>query len=1468
MKFNGLKLDNPTGTVEVGTWAYAKNILLGKGFDNLLTEDYPTSILDLSNVERISYALSTPTEIILFVYQTDIKRSKLIRISNDTTVTIAINYNIYLDFAETVTISGVTSYRTIQGIYLYNNKGELIIVFTDNIVSPMIFNLGTISSPTTFTISSSTDLDTHYLFPYFNQTNIELKDVISRGYLKSGVYYASLAYEIEEGITTSYGIISNPIMVVKDVNTTSYDQFQGNKNNDPAFKSIVLNISNPDIRYKKFYIAIIKDGIAYRTEPINILSTSIDIIISDLDILTTLAIDEVLIKNTTYEKVKTLAFCNQRLRLANVSSVKRRSLSDIYEKLIKYIKIEWVYEDIININQVDGSYKDPTIIFSKRGFKRDEVYALYLSLHLKTGEEYGVYHIPGRASNFTIGDPFYEIVDSIINTGNGNETFKYYQIHDTCGTPFVSANEMSYWENKNEIYPSTFGTTLSGKKIRHHKFPSASFLETYYNEKYKTQTEIIGDSFVCSLGLFPQYPKDGIYSTTYTIWYFARVIPYDVFTLGDFTIPRNYGVATMITTSDTADPTSSSYYTAVQTKYTSNQDHRVTFHYSDIIFQNLQYEELSVTHPSFKIEVKTYDINGINDGSRSFTIDYNTTGSEGYTLNRTDSIELLKDEYVNFLFTIGGTQLPNGTPVPAPLITGDLIISQFPITKKGVKILGIKPTIDWTSIQTNDSTFYSEILNYCDSYEIKYAERTLEDSLILDQGIVTTSKKDLIDPIFPGLTNSYFRYYSVDSLINNLNINPTYLKFANRRPLNIPILDATKKINQIIVDDYENNSTFRLDKIKEIKYLPAYNSATIPNNDHKDNCYEIEVYDTHLIPTHIQILTGTPSIDFSLINLVTIKDDCYVDFSNKKLVSTGKVISINTNISKIYGGDIFINYCNVISSLNYSPPGNGKGIQLFTNIKFLSESISNIGFRYKGENEWEKYYPISNNIDDIRVAFTAGTYPTIGGSGFGGTIKSGDIFIKAVLAGDSMSYTSLTYLKALTDNPGTTSSNWSDNRIGKLEETGQCNIILYDNIFNKINDLIISDIQNPNSNNQYEFKYRIHSSIIQSSEVSSVYFRKFLHLDKYDMPNQKGGIVKLSANNRILFVQHENTLFRAFIIDKLSTENISAFLKSGDIFDRMPEELFFDNNSYISCQGVKSAIMTPYGYVIVDTITKAVYVISESIENITKNGIEKWFRDKLNTMTFNSSDISSILKNPTLGYDKQNERLLLTINDSASGTPFTLSYQFEFKKWIAFHDNSPSYYIWNSMGIYAIRNYSATALTSLFSNTSILKLNQVPQPYQLSSIIDMIFSNLEGDKFLLESINWTAECFSPDKIKRWNETFTYATIYNNNQCSDSNSLTIQKIQDSIYGLTQVGNVVFDDTTYRYNEFKDYVIDPKSKFIKDDFTIDSTKLNISKNWYEFYPFIGKFIIVRLEFKNLATDRRLIIHNIGIKAKPVL
>lgn len=86
-------------------------------------------------------------------------------------------------------------------------------------------------------------------------------------------------------------------------------------------------------------------------------------------------------------------------------------------------------------------------------------------------------------------------------------------------------------------------------------------------------------------------------------------------------------------------------------------------------------------------------------------------------------------------------------------------------------------------------------------------------------------------------------------------------------------------------------------------------------------------------------------------------------------------------------------------------------------------------------------------------------------------------------------------------------------------------------------------------------------------------------------------------------------------------------------------------------------------------------------------------------------------------------------------------------------------------------------------------------------------------------------------------------------------------------LIQVGNVVFDESTYRFNAFKDLAINPKNDFL-NKFELDPTTLNPNKLWYECHPFVGKYIIVRLIFNTSGYNRKIVLHDVGIKTKPVI
>lgn len=148
-----------------------------------------------------------------------------------------------------------------------------------------------------------------------------------------------------------------------------------------------------------------------------------------------------------------------------------------------------------------AGYRDPNNLFKRKGYRRGEVYAFYISFVLKDGSETYAYHIPGREKIETFEDDWTAFetgagsnlgaIAFAIKTGeirSYDPNAKVYQYFDTSymgSVPTVS--NMGYWQNLNEFYPNnenfeiwdvaSDGTSykvsdLFNTNIRHHKMPS------------------------------------------------------------------------------------------------------------------------------------------------------------------------------------------------------------------------------------------------------------------------------------------------------------------------------------------------------------------------------------------------------------------------------------------------------------------------------------------------------------------------------------------------------------------------------------------------------------------------------------------------------------------------------------------------------------------------------------------------------------------------------------------------------------------------------------------------------------------------------------------------------------------------------------------------------------------------------------------------------------------------------------
>ena len=297
---------------------------------------------------------------------------------------------------------------------------------------------------------------------------------------------------------------------------------------------------------------------AYALDPIKIEpGTAQSVTYTGLETVASSSISDVVIDSVRYEVAKTIVQLDNRLYIANLQS--RGDLG--YQRFANSITLEAVTEtierfdprhfDVININKgysnllspsnttkfflsdtisniykptqsndhpdlddeqkskfsgkVRKGYKDVSLSYKKKSYRRSEVYAFYISFVLKDGTETYAYHIPGRKAK-EIGDTGYfenepledhtpsDFAENVnLHTGEILEQFESAKLHQVADTQVVLKEvagenvSTSFWENTQELYPiddnylvyetDQDGNAVEvddfrGEKVRHHKMPS------------------------------------------------------------------------------------------------------------------------------------------------------------------------------------------------------------------------------------------------------------------------------------------------------------------------------------------------------------------------------------------------------------------------------------------------------------------------------------------------------------------------------------------------------------------------------------------------------------------------------------------------------------------------------------------------------------------------------------------------------------------------------------------------------------------------------------------------------------------------------------------------------------------------------------------------------------------------------------------------------------------------------------
>jgi hypothetical protein len=816
----------------------------------------------------------------------------------------------------------------IEGTSKINNKGETIIYWTDfkngqrwlNLTNPQVTVL-----PTLLT----SEIDKLLYFPPTESKPVLLNQVLSGGSLPTGVYIP--VYKYADNNYNDTNVIFNSSVISIGDGSALGNQYDGAAPNTISGKSIQLKIENPDPRYSYIHLYLV-----YKAESVyvvydcgyKIISTPTTITINNLDNLSTVPLDAILIPSPNYKTAKTVTQLDSVMYWGNL---KDREVFD-FQPYINNIRVNPGSEKMDTQSFWGTDYRNEIQIYNKKGFMYGEVYAMYASFNIE--DEFGsyetkAYHIPGRrAEEFTmatkggsgltrmenapcIGTTFGGSNDWLWGTdGNGNIVTgggindvtpggEMYRVNNNAklfhafptgyivdkGNP--SNNKMGYWENENETYTNTSnwlvkdenGTTtnnIQSENVRHHKFPHAS------KSPNVTGTP---EFFHNKLG--------GITSNDYA----ETNILY--LNLSNIVIPTQF----------VGKIKSINIYYAKRTQNNKTiLGQSIALHDGYLWNQNTSQEISNITtHLGGNINI--YNQNSQVAGGPGDILQIKPNKkfirSSPFDIVSTDTYR--QPDYINVLYNISNTYefvSDTGNSNPGR-------VTNPSVSCRHKWVLDNAPAgVDINPVNLNIFNRKIKVSNYIES--VPSYPTTAED--------LTTNAQ------YPYVLNNSAQYRTSKSIYH-----------------------------------------YRADKVV---LMELENKLDDPSSPQVTFEYNQDITEGRLADLTNNNLETTPS-EIYLVNLCVFKSDIYSNFDSQELVFAGNSEIITNQTNDIWGGDTFSNYYGYVSASDIAGVWNEKMTYewkwLTFELKFLHyficQSVSNINYRNNGTSTYDTYFPFTSAYD-------------------------------------------------------------------------------------------------------------------------------------------------------------------------------------------------------------------------------------------------------------------------------------------------------------------------------------------------------------------------------------------------------------------------------------------------------------------------------------------------------------------------
>lgn len=1402
----------------------ALNAVVGKDYTSIETEEYlSTNKIDIVNggyETRICGIISTNKENIIFVH------AKVPPVEGEGYIDVLQIYKCVepfnqgnIPFQSLTKVIEYTKYfkpnytTAIEGVFKYNNKQELIVVWGGDNIQPGILNIdSTLGNNTMFKggINNTTrrcNIEDNevvsLLFPEFTTCIYDRFDFLKGGRVETGVYQFAISYMVEDDYTI-FQLPSNPITAVY-VNELVEDYLPSIDDGEIS-SSIKIMISRLDVNYKKFKLVRIlkKNGIVTCKSigEYNITGVTKTIIYNKDNDKEDINISRVLIPTAVLDRISTLTSLNNKIQAGNVTykddiEYQRYALDITAKYKITYAND---IQDYVGNNLTDGSaiYKEGNVQVNFKTAMPEEVLSLYIGFNLKDGTKTRGFHIPGRSKRIYVtlpGEPydrvFYEndlfgkkelYVDS--NKGNGTNKWKassianselnyigdtlsakIYQVFDTCTAEYsggrLVSGDMSYWENIDELYPddsnfvSMSNIDFRNTNVRHHKLPSLHYIK---KKLFDIDPKLILDYKNIMIGV----------------------------TLSNVVIPEEF----------------------------IGKVDSIWIAYGERSIGNITIQGMTPVTPR---------------------INY----------------------YVNNPPTVV-------KPVPTPLnyMQSEFVFNDFNLinNKPNIKIDYIRPQYYIVASGTNAVTAGYKPPNYS----------------VIDE------------------RNKYAAEFNDDNQDVNWN---DFDATTNHTLGEIFYIDEHKYLpdNNIVVNPYKPESLYC--KLRTGTTIKIANKLNVQYND----AYNIIV--NYRYYSYIPVCTAH-----------SIKRNVYMDFRQQKLVLTGTVVAVNTygtiNNIGVTSFDTFIGKTDNTLHSDFDgttdPARNTMELIAMPNFNQGTGSSATGGKpRYPiKHNHWYKVIILdsSTNLDN---------FTNLGVSAFielskwkiskGYPIN----FLEGSLIFDLSQYVLLK----------TTVYSIVNMEYKDYETTKQIDFLShvkmkYNMDYSSINNIYSLLTYDNSKTFLHLHPNRIHSSITAKEDENVISWRTFLAMDYYDMPMSKGSIVSLKAGNKQLFIRQRYSMFIAQVKDVLRTLDannnpIDAYLGTGDIFDRQPDEILATDKGTIQCTSKFVNVVTEYGYVGLDNINGILFIYDGSYKEVSPNNRQfiKYFCNFNNIQLNNPYYLDGLF----IVHDSLNNRIYLSktyvinpnyitdiyfLNHNIINIEDIYDYNVELRGqelyfvedgfikfrndkggisvknispikvqmsvdmitgYISLHDRILNAYSNNANGFYCFNNY----LSSNLFKASIIKPRVGKYEFD-TSYIDICINN---DNRNIKEID-TLKLYVGGYIKsqKIQEAVDKIIVYNDKFISEITDIyTPTEFYDNEHGFNKEGLLLFNNIVNQYDAELTALSDSTTNIRYTDYNINTPQINNatkllpvikSGNLTEFYVkslFTGLYFNVRIYLK---------------------